>query len=77
MKLAKLYSILKELDAELQRLGVRGDYGWVDSPSFGLDALFAGVCLMASREDARLREKKALLRFAKRILDRIAEERDD
>lgn len=73
MKLTKLYSIIRELDAELQMLGVRGDYGWVNSPSFALDALFVCVCLMAKQEDVRLRERKTLLRFAKKILDHTAE----
>ena len=66
MKMARLYSILRSLDAEMQMMGVRGDYGWINSPSFALDTLFACVCFFARLEkDPSL----TLTQFAKKILE--------
>jgi hypothetical protein len=50
--LKTLYKILRELECELQTLGVRSDYGLPSEPSFAVETLTSAIQFMTKQPSA-------------------------
>jgi hypothetical protein len=62
----KLFSIIKSLDAELQLLGARGDWGWSNSAEFAAESLRACLYYISQLPDA---PKGLLITTCRKVLD--------
>jgi hypothetical protein len=51
-KLRKLFTILRNLDCELQMLGARGDWGIQDTPEFAAETLVAAFSFLTRLKNA-------------------------